>query len=92
MIPKICYKRIAKKWNALGLAYNDRINDGSKFGTIEIEKRQTPLNILDTEIHELIHMKYPEIPEESVLKMGNYLAKNLWKLGYRAVKKPKIVK
>jgi hypothetical protein len=86
MIPKICHRRIPKKENALGMAYNDKFNNADKYGLIEIEKRQTPLNILDTEIHELIHMKYPEMPEQSVLKMGTYLAKNLWKLGYR--KKP----
>ena len=83
-VKKVIHKRIPRKENALGLAYNDRINDPKKkVGTIEIEKKQTPLNILDTEIHEFIHMTYPEMPEESVLKMGSRISRYLWKLGYR---------
>jgi len=83
MIRKVVYKKIPTKEKADGLAYNDRIKDGKKFGIIEIEKRQTPINIFETEIHEFIHMTYPEIPEESVLKMGRKLSRFLWKLGYR---------
>lgn len=82
-IKKVVYKDIPKKEKAVGLAYNDKINDGRKFGLIVIDKNQTPLNILDTEIHEFIHMQYPDIPEESVLKMGARIARFLWKLGYR---------
>lgn len=83
-VKKIKYCNIPRKENALGLAYNDKIKDPkSKVGTIEIDKRQTPLNILDTELHEFIHMTYPEIPEESVLRMGRRLARFVWKLGYR---------
>lgn len=87
-VKKTIYKKIPKSENALGLAYNDRIKDPKKkVGTIEIEKNQTPLNILDTEVHEFIHMTYPEIPEESVLKMGSRISRYLFKLGYRKVKK-----
>jgi Mg2+/Co2+ transporter CorC len=50
---------------------------------IVIEKDQTPLQILDCELHEALHMRYPEIPEDAVTKMGTYLAKFLWKLKYR---------
>jgi len=83
-VKKVSYKNIPKKEKALGIAYNDRIKDPKhKVGVIEIEKNQTPRNILDTEVHEFIHMTYPEIPEESVLKMGNRISKYLWKLGYR---------
>lgn len=83
-IKKVIHKKIPDRQNALGLAYNDELLDPPhKVGTIEIEKRQTPLNILDTEIHEYIHMKYPEIPEASVIKMGKGIARFLWKLKYR---------
>lgn len=83
-VKKVIYKRIPRKEDAVGIAYNDRINDPKrKVGTIEIDPNQTPLKILDCEVHEFIHMKYPEIPEESVLKMGSRIAKFLWGLGYR---------
>ncbi len=85
-VKKVIYKKIPAKEKALGLAWHDRINDPKrKVGTIEIDTRQTPLNILDTEIHEFIHMTYPEIPEESVLKMGSRIARYLWKLKYRKI-------
>ncbi len=77
-LKKVIHKRIPPKEKAVGLAYNDRRNDPpNKVGTIEIEKRQSALNILDTEIHEFIHMKYPEIPEESAKKMATMIA-NFW--------------
>jgi hypothetical protein len=84
-IKKVVHKNIPKKENAVGLAYNDKRNDGKKFGMIVIEKDQTPLQILDCELHEALHMRYPEIPEEAVTKMGTYLAKFLWKLKYRKI-------
>jgi len=83
-VKKVIYKKIPAREKALGIAYNDRIRDPKKkVGTIEVEKRQTPLNILDTEIHEAIHMWYPEIPEESVRRMGTRVARYVYKLGYR---------
>ena len=83
-IRKVIHKKIPAKQKALGIAYNDaELDPKSKLGTIEIEIRQTPLNILDVEIHEFIHMHYPEIPEASVRQMGTRLAKFLWKLKYR---------
>lgn len=87
-VKAVIHRKIPKKENALGLAYNDRIKDPpKKVGIIEIEKNQSELDILDTEVHEFIHMTYPEIPEESVLKMGRRIARFLWKLKYRKVKK-----
>jgi Mg2+/Co2+ transporter CorC len=82
-IKKVVHKNIPAKQGAVGLAYNDMKD--KKFGIIEIEKNQTPLQILDTEIHEAIHMRYPEMPEHAVTKMGTYLAKFLWKLKYRKI-------
>ena len=83
-IKKVIHKNIPERQKALGIAYNDaELDPAHKLGIIEIEKRQKPLAILDTEIHEYIHMKYPEIPEASVLRMGTGISKYLWKLGYR---------
>jgi len=83
-IKTVIYKRIPAKEKALGIAYNDRINDPKKkVGTIEVEIRQSPLNILDVETHEFLHCHYPEMPEESVRKMATRIAKFLWKLKYR---------
>ena len=83
-IKKVVYKNIPAKEEAVGLAYNDIHRDPpNKLGCIEIEKRQSPKNIMDTEIHEWIHMNYPEMPEQSVLKMATDLTHFLWKRKYR---------
>jgi len=83
-VKKVIYKNLPKKEKALGIAWHDKLNDPKKkVGIIEIEKDQTPLQMMDTEVHECIHMYYPEIPEESVLKMGSRIARFLFKLGYR---------
>lgn len=43
-VKKVIHRRIPKRENALGLAYNDKIKDPpKKVGTIEVDKRQTPI-------------------------------------------------
>jgi len=87
-VKSVKYKKIPKKEKAVGIAYNDKIHHPkNKVGTIEIEKKQSPKETLDTEVHELIHMKYPEMPEESVIKMAGFITRFLWKLNYRKAKK-----
>jgi len=74
-IKRVVHKKIPKNQKAVGIAYNDELLDPPhKVGVIEIEKNQSPIDILDTEIHEYIHMKYPEIPEASVLKNGYWFS------------------
>lgn len=50
---------------------------------IRIEQRQNGLRKLDAHIHELIHLADWDMPESKVIKMATYLAKGLWKYGYR---------
>lgn len=53
---------------------------------IKIDPRLNELHKLDTLVHELIHLFDPEISETKVRKMGTYLAKGIWKQGYRKSK------
>lgn len=50
---------------------------------VRIESRMNGLHKLDTTIHEFIHLFDPEIKETTVRKMATYLAKGLWKEGWR---------
>lgn len=50
---------------------------------IRIEQRQNGLRKLDAHIHELIHLADWDMPESKVRKMATYLAKGLWKEGWR---------
>jgi len=50
---------------------------------LEIDPRQNQLWKLDTLLHELLHLFDPDMKETRVRKMATYLAKGVWKNGYR---------
>ena len=52
---------------------------------IRIDPRQNRLGMLDTTVHEYVHLFDPEMKETKVKKLATYIAKGLWKLGYRRV-------
>ncbi len=54
---------------------------------IEIDPRQYPSEYLDTLIHEALHELLPHKPEAFILKAASSIAKLLWRLGYRRIKK-----
>jgi len=71
-----------KKW-IVGLAYNDKSHPAHKIGMIEIDPRQSEIDILDTEIHEALHF-FTKLEERDVEKLANKLSKFIYlKLKYR---------
>ena len=52
---------------------------------IEIDRafHKSPLSILETEVHELRHLKSPEWTERKVTTDSRWLARELYRLGYR---------
>ena len=50
---------------------------------IRIDPRQNGLGKLDTLCHELLHLFDPDMKETKVRKLATYLAKGLWREGYR---------
>lgn len=50
---------------------------------LDIDPRQNQLSKLDTLIHELIHLFDPDMKETKVRKFATYIAKGLWRDGYR---------
>ena len=50
---------------------------------LKIDPRQNKLMKLDALCHELIHLFDWDLPEGKVRKMATYIAKGLWKEGYR---------
>ena len=51
--------------------------------TLKIDSKQNGFRKMDSLTHELIHLFDPTIRETRVRKMATYLAKGLWKEGYR---------
>jgi len=78
VIPKVTIKKLGKQ-RALGIAYtNDNL--------IEIDPRhKTPYSLFDTEIHEFLHIRFPEWSETKVKQETVALKKYLWSLNYRKV-------
>lgn len=52
---------------------------------IELDPRQKPKEYLNTLIHELIHLAFPDMPETKVRKGANLVAHHVWKQKYRKV-------
>jgi hypothetical protein len=54
---------------------------------LEIDPRQCPREYLDTLVHEALHISFPRVKEPKILRVGTSIAKLLWRLGYRKVKR-----
>jgi len=50
---------------------------------IELDPNQSPLDFLDTAVHELLHIAYPKMDESQVTKGARVIKHGLWKLNYR---------
>jgi hypothetical protein len=74
---KVIHRKLGKE-RAVGLAHTDR-------NLIEIDPRQKPKNLLDTYIHEFIHIRFPDWSENKVKKEAKALTKFLWDLKYRKI-------
>lgn len=68
------------KDKAWGLCYASK-------GLIKIHPYQPLESRLDTLVHELLHMACPHWSEKKVGKYATFLAKQLWKDGYRRPRK-----
>lgn len=63
---------------AMGLAHHDA-------RLIELDPNQRGFDLLDSCIHEITHLQYPDMSEEAVLANATEMADLLWKVGYRLV-------
>ena len=74
---KVVKKKLGRN-KAWGLAYKEK-------GEVHIDERLKGKDLLDTLIHELIHILQPDLIEEKVEFLGTQLAEHLWDQGYRKV-------
>jgi hypothetical protein len=63
------------KYKADGLAYADKRK-------IIIDSRLTGVELLETILHEILHIQQPDLSEEAVLRYTKETAEILWKIGY----------
>ena len=55
---------------------------------LEIEPRQKPRAFLNTLIHELLHVEFPELGECAVCRIAGEITEQLWLLNFRRVSQP----
>lgn len=90
-IPRIVYRPLLKhgaEGMATQLLHTDEGHEPRAGPLIEVDSRLTGRRKLDTEIHELLHLACPWMPEFAVRRTATYLAMVLWHLGYRQEKTP----
>lgn len=74
---RIRFRKLGRE-KAAGLAHTkDRL--------IELDPNQRGFDLLDSAIHEIIHIQQPDLSEEAVIEFSNEMADLLWKLNYRLV-------
>jgi hypothetical protein len=76
-LPKVVVRKLGKE-KALGQAFADE-------NLIEIDPRQKPKSLFDTEIHEFFHIRFPDWSETKVKKEARIFRDYLWKLKYRKI-------
>lgn len=90
-IPRVVYRPLLKhgaEGMATQLLHTYDANDPAGEPMVEIDSRLKGRRKLDTEIHELLHLACPWMPETAVRRTGTYLALVLWNLGYRQKETP----
>lgn len=90
-IPRIVYRPLLKhgaEGMATQLLHTDTPDEAVKEPFIEVDSRLKGRRKLDTEIHELLHLACPWMPEVAVRRTATYLALVLWNLGYRQEETP----
>ena len=50
---------------------------------VELDPNQRGFDLLDSAIHEIMHIQIPDLSEEAVTNNATEMADLLWKLGYR---------
>lgn len=71
---KVVERKLGRE-QALGQAHSD--------GLVEIDPRQVSKEYLDTMIHEMLHIYFPDTPEWKIAKVATKMARTLWKSKYR---------
>lgn len=72
---RIVFRKLGRE-KAFGLAHKDP-------RLIELDPRQNGFELLDSAIHEILHVQQPDLSEETVTANATEMADLLWKMGYR---------
>jgi len=52
---------------------------------VEIDPRQSEYERLDTLVHELFHISFPDASEDEVIRLSRWFSRILWRQQYRRI-------
>lgn len=81
--PKIFFKELSLEKPGKNGAVFGMVNTD---GHIYIDPRQNPSEMLDTLIHEMLHVACPYMSEKNVARASEIISTAVWKKGYRIKK------
>ena len=55
---------------------------------VEIDPRQSEYERLDTLVHELFHISFPDATEDEIVVISRWFSRILWRQQYRRVRQP----
>lgn len=73
---KVVVRKLGRE-KAYGIAYSNN--------EVHIDPRQGAKDMMDTFIHEQLHIIFPETHEEEIKRVSGMLTNFLWELNYRKV-------
>ena len=79
--PRILTEKLGKR--APGRRSNTPYGIVASDGNVYIDPRQSKSEMLDTLVHEMLHIAYPRMSERSVRRGSRTISKVLWRRGYR---------
>jgi len=74
---KVVHRKLGRE-QAHGLAFKEEKE-------IHLDERLRKREYLETTIHELLHIYFPDLPERKVNAIAKKMSKDLWKLKFRRV-------
>lgn len=80
---KLLWRYVRLRGQAAGWAYLPDPRNPTVGRKVLIDCRLSGRSRLETEIHELLHVLYPQLSEESVTSAAKDISRVLWSLGYR---------
>lgn len=81
---KVIWRKLGRE-QALGTVERKRPASDSVH-RITIDPRQKEKEMLDTMVHELLHIIVPKWEEAQIARVSRAVAANLWRQGYRRVR------
>jgi hypothetical protein len=80
---KVVFKKLGE--NPPNGKNSTSFGETDKKNSISLDPRQDEAELLDSAVHELLHVVFPHASEASVHAKATRIADTLWRMGYRRI-------